>query len=175
MLVATPTGLGSWTFHLGEQATPRSKVERRIATVRLRRRDDAEILVGGVPFGMGVDRRRRHYALVFEGVEVARARQPSPWRRQLLVLVRGTMLDRRHAVADAPDVRLVLQAERALTRTFEVREADRPIGRLRPLGLFTRRTEVDLPPYLPPAIQAFLFALVAVQWRRTNRQAAAGG
>ena len=172
MLVAVPAGLGSWTFHLGERAGPRAREERRVATVRLRRRDDAEILVGGVPFGMGADRRRRHYALVFEGVEVARARQPSPWRRRLLVLVNGPMLGHRPTPAD---LRLVLQPESALTRVFEVVEGDRRTGRIRPLGPFTRRTEVALPAHLPPAVQAFLFALVAVQWRRANRAAAAGG
>lgn len=170
MLVAEPAGAAPWTFDLLEKEHALSKEGRPVARVRLLKGGAAEVTVGVVPFGVESDRRGRHFVLTFEGVEVAQAQQPAAWRRRLLVLVRGTMLDRARAAPGAADVPLVLQAEHALGRTFEVRSGTRRVGRLRPRSPFTTRTEITLPPYLPPAVQAFLFALVAVQWRRAKKQ-----
>ncbi|NNF57912.1 MAG: hypothetical protein HKN04_06690 [Rhodothermaceae bacterium] len=163
MLDARPDALGAWRFTLTENKQP-------IATVRLRRKDEATIMVGEVPFAMGTNRKRTHFVLMFEGVEVARARQPSLLSRRLDVRVSGTMLDRPHAVAEAADVVLKLQAASPFVRTFEVWDGAQLIGRVRPRHPFTRRTEITLPPSLPPAVQAFLFALAAIQWRRAQRR-----
>lgn len=170
MLVAHPIRFSAWTFELREEATAARREGRVLGRVRLLRGDAAEITIGGVPFGMGSDRRRRHFVLTFEGVEVARAQQPSSWRRRLLVLVRGAMLDRAHAVPGAADLPLELRAEHALSRAFEVRSGTRRVGRIRPRHPFTTRTEIAVEPVLPPAVQAFLFALVAVQWRRARER-----
>ena len=163
MLDAKPDTLGAWRFTLSEG-------KHTIATVRLHRKDEAVITVGNIPFVLGTDRKRTHFVLMFEGVEVARARQPSSLSRRLGVRVSGAMLDRQHAVAGAADVVLKLQAANPFVRTFEVWGGTRLIGRIRPRHAFTRRATITLPPYLPPAVQAFLFALAAIQWRRAQRR-----
>src|SRR5690606_24808004 len=105
MLVAEPAGAAPWTFDLLEKEHALSKEGRPVARVRLLKGGAAEVTVGVVPFGVESDRRGRHFVLTFEGVEVARAQQPAAWRRRLLVLVRGAMLDRARAAPGAAEDR----------------------------------------------------------------------
>ncbi len=147
--------------------------DEEVARLTLRLRDEGVITVGEAPFALGGSRHR--YVLLFEGVEVARAVQPSAWRRRLEVRVRGAMLDRAVARPDAPDVDLVLQAKHPFSRTFELFEGERLAGEVRRASPFSRKAVVDLPAFLPLAVRVFLFALVVIQWRRADRQAAASG
>ena len=63
---------------------------------------------------------------------------------------------------------LTLAAKSALSRCFVLKEDGKIVGEIWPAFL-TRRATIDLPGFLPLAVQAFLFWLVAIMWRRAAR------
>lgn len=162
-LDAHPTSLAQASYAIQDG-------DEEVARLQLRWREEGVITVGETPFALGSNRNR--FVLLFEGVEVARAVQPTIWRRRLDVRVNGAMLDRAVARPGAPDVELRLQAKNPLSRTFELFEGERLVGEVRRASVFSRKAVLDLPAFLPLAVRVFLFALVAIQWRRADRQAA---
>ena len=142
--------------------------KRVIGQLTLNGRDEGVLTIGEVPFALG--NHKNHFVLLFEGIEVARAVQPSIWKRQLTVQVEGTLLDRAYARPGAADITLDLFAKHAFSRAFHLEERGTHLGRIYPLGAFSRNVGVDLPDWLTPAVQGFLFALVAIQWARARRR-----
>ena len=95
------------------------------------------------------------------GRAVAVAEKPSAWRHRFVVRAPGR------------STALHVQRPSALRRTYEVREADRVIGRLRQVSMWRRRISVDLPDDLPPQVQVFVVWLVLLLFRRDDSAAAA--
>jgi len=67
-----------------------------------------------------------------------------------------------------------LEAESALFRKFILIENGETIGSIYPDGVFTTESTIDLPDTFPVHIQAFMFWLVALLWKRASDSAAAG-
>ncbi|MCF8260738.1 MAG: hypothetical protein K9J12_08190 [Melioribacteraceae bacterium] len=57
-------------------------------------------------------------------------------------------------------------------REFHILKSDRIIGSIKPLGVFTQKTKIDLPENWLPITKIFLFWLVSIIWKREN---SAGG
>jgi hypothetical protein len=60
----------------------------------------------------------------------------------------------------------ILEAESALFRKFILIENGDTIGSIYPDGIFTTESTIDLPDTFPVHIQAFMFWLVALLWKR---------
>ena len=87
-----------------------------------------------------------------DGTVVARATQPSMLRNVFEI-----ELANRH---------LTLRKLSALKRRFGVFEGDKQIGSVYPRGIFTRRSNIDLPTDWPLASRIFVFWLVFLIWKR---------
>jgi hypothetical protein len=83
------------------------------------------------------------FVLEHNGNVVARARKPSLFRNQF-----------------AP-----------LSRRFGLFDGERQLGSVYPLGIFTRRSNIDLPSDWPLPIRAFVFWLAFIIWKRQNAAA----
>lgn len=59
-----------------------------------------------------------------------------------------------------------LAAVSPFTRSFELREWGRAVGSVRPVSIWTRSAEADLPENLRMPTRVFLIWLVKVMWRR---------
>ena len=94
------------------------------------------------------------FLLEREGKVVARAVKPS-------------VLQNRFEIETA-DRRLVLRKPSSINRRLIVVDGHKEIGSIYPLGVFTRRTHVDLPDDWPVPIQVFLFWIVFNVWKRAN-------
>jgi hypothetical protein len=68
---------------------------------------------------------------------------------------------------------LELKAFHAYFRKFVLFENNMRIGTISPAGWLGRKAFIDLPAELPPAVQLFLFCLVAFLWRRAADSAQA--
>ena len=159
-LSAQPEGLRRSRYTVRSDDQPLGRIELRV-------RDEGTLYVGDVPFALGSARNR--FVLLFEGVEIARAVQPSIWKRRFVVTVNGAMLD--FARRDALDARLALVARHPFTRAFDLREGPMRVGTLRPRRIASWSIKADLPDFLPPAAHLFLLSLVVIQWRRAARAA----
>lgn len=103
-------------------------------------------------------------------------------RRFALVGPRGT-----EATADKPSLwsstwRLTVGPRRYelvkpswLSSRYELRAGGTTVGGLHRRGVFSSKTDVSLPPELPPPAQVFVVAIVLTLWRREQSSAAAGG
>ena len=94
------------------------------------------------------------FLLELEGQIIARAVKPS-------------VLQNRFEIETA-DRRFVLRKPSSINRKLIVVDGQREIGSIYPLGVFTRRTHVDLPDDWPVPIQVFLFWIVFNVWKRAN-------
>lgn len=60
-----------------------------------------------------------------------------------------------------------------LSRRFELRVGEVPVGRLGPKGVFDNKADVELPAELPPPVAIFVVAVAMTLWRRDNHTLAA--
>lgn len=97
------------------------------------------------------------FVLELNGAVVARASKPSAFYCTFEVAL--------------PDRRLVLRKLSAWSRPFGLFDGEKQIGSISPLGLFTRRTNIDLPADWPLSMKAFLFWLVFIIWKRQQSAA----
>lgn len=72
-------------------------------------------------------------------------------------------------VIQAHDRSFTLKAQSAFGRSFDVLESDRVQGTIRPVHPFTRRTVLDCSDEVPELVQLFCFWLVALMWRRSQK------
>jgi len=98
------------------------------------------------------------FVLEHNGSVIARAAKPSALYNTFKV--------------DLPDRQVVLRKLSAWNRRFGVFDGEKQVGSIYPLGLFTRRTNIDLPSDLPLPIRGFLFWLALIIWKRQNQAAA---
>jgi hypothetical protein len=59
-----------------------------------------------------------------------------------------------------------------VTEAFDLFDGEKQIGSIYPLGIFTRRSNIDLPDDWPLAIRVFLFWLAFIIWKRQHQAAA---
>ena len=152
MLEAIPTNIFSTTFRLqqqnqlvGEVATSvwgeKGRLELEDGTYEAYR----ERLFGG------------DFLLEHDGKLVARASKPSALRNTFEV--------------ELPGRRLTLRKVSMLNRRFGLFDGEKQVGSIYPLGVFTRRSNIDLPGDWPLPIRAFLFWLVFLLWKRQTHAA----
>lgn len=67
-----------------------------------------------------------------------------------------------------------LEARCVMSREFVLSDGGNDIGSIMPDHLFTNRSTIDLPDYLPIPLQAFMFWLTAILWNR-EANASVGG
>lgn len=94
------------------------------------------------------------FLLELNGKVVARASKPSAFQNRFEV--------------ELPNRRVVLRKPSPYNRRVIVLDGEREIGSIYPLGVITRRTNIDLPGDWPLPIQVFLFWLVFTLWKRPN-------
>ena len=97
------------------------------------------------------------FLLERNGNIVARATKPSALQNRFEV--------------ELPNRNLVLRKLSVFSRRFGLFEGEKQIGSIYPLGILTRRTNIDLPADWPVATRIFLFWLAFLMWRRKNQAA----
>lgn len=154
MLTATPKRWFSWDFTVQEGSNPVAKLDlslwREKGTITVQGKDYRVYREGWMS---------GYYYLENAGAVLARAEKPSAFRRTLVIEHAGRAY--------------TLQARSPFGRTFVLLQGGGEVGRIRPLGLFTRRAEVDLPESLPLAVRVFALWLVVILWKRESDSAAA--
>ena len=98
------------------------------------------------------------FLLERNGSVVARATKPSAFQYRFDLVL--------------PDRTLMLRKLSIWSRRFGVFDGDKQIGSVYPVGLFSRRSNIDLPGDWPVATRAFVFWLVILMWRRQQQAAA---
>jgi hypothetical protein len=93
------------------------------------------------------------------GKLIARATKPKWYRCTLEV--------------ELPNRHLTLRKVSPWKRRFALFEGENQVGSVYPMGLFSRRTQIDLPNDWPLAIRGFLFWLVILAWKREEVAATA--
>lgn len=153
MLEAIPKGIFSYDFDLQQQNQLVGEVDTSLwrEKARLELEDGPYLLYREGHFS-------GDFVLEHNGTVVARATKPSALFNTFEV--------------DLSDRRLVLRKLSAWNRRFGLFEGDKQIGSIYPLGLFTRRTNIDLPGDWPLPIRGFLFWLALIIWKRQNQAAA---
>jgi hypothetical protein len=73
---------------------------------------------------------------------------------------------------ELPNQLLLLRKLAPLSRRFGLFDGERQLGSVYPLGIFTRRSNIDLPSDWPLPIRAFVFWLAFIIWKRQNAAAA---
>jgi hypothetical protein len=97
------------------------------------------------------------FLLERNGNVVARATKPSAFQCRFDVLL--------------PNRTLTLRKLSIWSRRFGVFEGEKQIGSVYPVGIFSRRSNIDLPSDWPVAARAFVFWLVFLMWRRQQQAA----
>jgi hypothetical protein len=95
--------------------------------------------------------------LALNGNVIARAAKASVFENRFEVTVPGHSLE--------------LRKLSIFARRFGVFEGGKQIGGIYPLGLFTRRSNIELPPVWPLSTRIFLFWLAFLIWKRQNAAA----
>lgn len=121
-------------------------------------RENGEIQIGDERWEFRRERSKR-FALAGPQGTYATAERTSLWTSAWQVAVGD-----RHYQLTKPS---------AWARRYDVRAGDRVVGELSPKGVFSTKTEVNLPADMPPPIQVFVIAVVITQWRRDNASSAA--
>jgi hypothetical protein len=98
------------------------------------------------------------FVLEHNGNILARASKPSAFRNRFEV--------------ELPNRRLVLRKLGALSRRFGLFDGEKQVGGVYPLGIFTRRSNIDLPRDWPLPLRVFVFWLAFIVWKRQNAAAA---
>ncbi|MDP9201581.1 MAG: hypothetical protein M3P26_06570 [Gemmatimonadota bacterium] len=153
MLEAIPTNIFSTTFRLQQQ----NQLLGEVATSIWREKGRLELEDGTYKtYREGLF--SGDFLLEHNGKVVARASKPSALQNRFEV--------------ELPNRRLVLRKLSVWNRRFGLFDGEQQIGSIYPLGVFTRRSNIDLPADWPLAIRVFLFWLAFVIWKRQNQAAA---
>jgi hypothetical protein len=153
MLEAIPTDILSTNFRLQQQNQLLGEVDVSIL------REKARIELEDGTYELYRERQfSGDFVLERNGKIVARATKPSALQNRFEV--------------ELPDRRLVLRKVSIWNRRFELFDGEKQIGSIYPLGIFTRRSNIDLPDDWPLAIRIFLFWLAFIIWKRRNQAAA---
>jgi hypothetical protein len=153
MLEAIPTDILSTNFRLQQQNLLLGEVDVSIL------REKARIELEDGTYELYRERQfSGDFVLERNGKIVARATKPSALQNRFDV--------------ELPDRRLVLRKVSIWNRRFELFDGEKQIGSIYPLGIFTRRSNIDLPDDWPLAIRVFLFWLAFIIWKRRNQSAA---
>jgi hypothetical protein len=152
MLEATPKSIFSYNFHLQQQNQLLGEVDTSLwrEKGRLELEDGTYLLYREGHFS-------DDFVLEHDGTIVARASKPSALYNTFEV--------------ELPDRQLVLRKLSAWNRRFGVFDGEKQVGSIYPLGVFTRRTNVDLPGDWPLPVRGFLFWLALIIWKRQNQAA----
>ena len=149
MLEAIPTNFFACNFRLQQNDNLLGEVETSIWRDR-----------GVLEIGEGTYQLYREgqfsgdFMLEHNGNVVARARKPSLFRNSFEV--------------ELPNQTLVLRKLGPLSRRFGLFDGERQLGSFYPLGIFTRRSSIDLPSDWPLPIRVFVFWLAFIIWKRQN-------
>jgi hypothetical protein len=153
MLEAIPTSMFSYNFRLQQQ----NQLLGEVASSLWREKARLELEDGTYQLY-----REGHFSGDFvlerDGTVIARASKPSALYNTFEV--------------ELPDRRLVLRKLSVWNRRFALFDAEKQVGSIYPLGVFTRRTNIDLPGDWPLPIRGFLFWLALIIWKRQNQAAA---
>jgi hypothetical protein len=153
MLEAIPTNIFSSNFRLQQNDNLLGEVEASIW------RDRAVLEIGEGTYQLYREGQfSGDFVLEHNGNVVARARKPSLFRNQFEV--------------ELPNQLLLLRKLTPLSRRFGLFDGERQLGSVYPLGIFTRRSNIDLPSDWPLPIRAFVFWLAFIIWKRQNAAAA---
>jgi hypothetical protein len=153
MLEAIPTNIFSSNFRLQQNDNLLGEVEASIW------RDRAVLEIGEGTYQLYREGQfSGDFVLEHNGNVVARARKPSLFRNQFEV--------------ELPNQLLLLRKLAPLSRRFGLFDGERQLGSVYPLGIFTRRSNIDLPSDWPLPIRAFVFWLAFIIWKRQNAAAA---
>jgi hypothetical protein len=152
MLVAVPTNIFSTSFRLYLNDNLLGEVNTAIW------REKAELEIGEGTYQLYREGKLSgDFVLEHNGNIVARARKPSVFRNKFEV--------------ELPNQLLVLRKLSPLTRRFGLFDGERQLGSIYPLGILTRRSNIDLPNEWPLPIRVFVFWLAFLVWRRQNAAA----
>ncbi len=150
MIRAVPESFFSWDFALYRGDARLGVIEDRLLGGR------AVLRIGREIYAMGRDGWfGKTYRLGSSDGMIATARRRSVFRWRLEVCFGGRDAVLCRARSSARDVALV--------------EGELQLGAIRFEGWLTRRTIIDLPDSVPVPVQAFLFWLVMLVWRRACR------
>ncbi len=155
MLEAKPLNLFSQDFNIETEG-------QKIAFLDIALwRESGEMSIEGKPYKLYREGLMSGaFVLEGEGRAVARAIKPSAFRSDF-----DLELNARH---------YSLKRDSLFGRSFSVFQNGVTVGSIRPVGLFTKRTIIDLPADWPVPAQVFVFWLVLVIWKRRDSAAAAG-
>lgn len=153
MLEAIPKNLFSSNFRLEQQ----NRLVGEVDTSIWRDKAELELEEGSYQlFREGL--MSGDFVLERAGKIIARASKPSVFENRFEV--------------DLPGHHLVMRKLSFLSRHFGLFEGDKQIGKIYPLGIFTRHSRIDLPGEWPLSSRVFVFWLAFVVWKRQNAAAA---
>jgi hypothetical protein len=152
MLEAVPTNVFSTNFRLQQQNQLLGEVDTSIWREKgqLELEDGTYQLYREGPFS-------GDFILEHNGKLVARASKPSALRNRFEV--------------ELPNQRLVMRKLSVWNRSFGLFDGEKQVGSIYPIGIFTRRSNIDLPADWPLPIRIFLFWLAFLMWKRQNQAA----
>jgi hypothetical protein len=147
MLEAVPKNIFAINFYLQQQNELLGEVDSSLLRekAQLQLKDGTYLLYREGHFS-------GDFVLERDGTVIARASKPSALYNTFEV--------------ELPDRRLVLRKLSAWSRPFGLFDGEKQIGSIYPLGVFTYRTNIDLPADWPLPMRAFLFWLVCIIWKR---------
>jgi hypothetical protein len=149
MLEAKPKNILSWDFSIFTAG-------EKIAELDLSwLREKARFMLGDTVYEIRRDSIVQGMFSLYSGDQIiAGARKASIFTRSFQVNYEGRSLE--------------LKALQIYFRKFGLFENNTRIGSISPAGWPGRKAIIDLPEELPPAVQLFLFCLVAFLWRRAE-------
>jgi hypothetical protein len=152
MLEAVPTNVFSTNFRLQQQNQLLGEVDTSIWREKgqLELEDGTYQLYREGPFS-------GDFILEHNGKLVARASKPSALRNRFEV--------------ELPNQRLVMRKLSVWNRSFGLFDGEKQVGSIYPIGIFTRRSNIDLPADWPLPFRIFLFWLAFLMWKRQNQAA----
>lgn len=153
MYFAEPKSWCSWDFHIyDEEGESMCFLDSRLI------REKARFTLGELTYDVYRDGMlSRKFTMEYQGEIYAVAKLTSIWRRRLEI----------EAGSEAWELIPPL-----LGRKFTFYCDGKAEGRIEPQAWFTRKATIDLPDRIHPAVQVFLFWLVAVSWKRDQEAAA---
>jgi hypothetical protein len=153
MLEAVPKNIFSSTFLLEEEA----RLLGEVGASLWRERATLEIQDGTYEL-YREEQFVGDFVLEHNGNILARASKPSAFKNRFEV--------------ELPNRHLVLRKLGPLSRRFGLFEGDKQVGGIYPLGIFTRRSSIDLPGDWPLPLRVFVFWLAFIIWKRQQAAAA---
>ena len=151
MLEATPTNFFSTTFLLQDAGRIVGEIDASLLTQKAH----LELADGG--YDLYREGLLGDFVLALNGKVIASASKASMFKNRFEVEVTGHSLE--------------LRKLSLFSRRFGVFENEKHFGSIYPLGLFTRRSNIELPSGWPLSIRVFLFWLAFLIWKKQNAAA----